>query len=342
MMLSTIVIWSTSLLVVRGNILGEHCVDVSTYDPVVYHNGTECCKRGVGPPKCDFDVVERMIVHNETICRVEIHDKTTMAPLIVNTTMIVNQPQEFQPWNITMVPHVIKHTKYNFTCVNKTRQNCITNWVTNPDGTKVSVPGDCEDVVWLDCFRTPYEANFTTMKHQKIPLPTIKYQTCREMTMPVEQMTFFVDKVAVSVCDVVPRKQTVRVQTKFCVPQLGPEKCQDSGLVPWQRRIHKEKCLQPGDPRQSRGNNPEHHGDHGDHGHHGDHEDHGHHEGHEDLGTSDTNQNLGQGGRGGRSERTQVRKKVLKLNERASKSSNPRYLIQDGLNNPGHTAGNIN
>merc|ERR1719431_808048 len=114
------------------------------------------------------------------------------------------------------MPHQFTHTKYNFTCENKTRENCETIWVTNESGEKESVPGACEEVTWLECFKTPYNATFDTIKHKPVPLPPIPYETCFEMIVPNAQMCFKVKKVAVSKCETVTTPKCVNIATKFC------------------------------------------------------------------------------------------------------------------------------
>jgi len=234
-----------SWYLVEANIKGELCTDISTYDPVVFHPGLNCTKQGVGTPRCRKGTRRECITHLETICSIEKHEKVEMSECSVNTTMIVQEEQEFQEWDYKVVPHVIKHQKFNFTCQNKTRPNCETIWQTLPNGTKTSVQGACEDVSWLDCEKVPYLADFETIKHVKVPGMKHKYSTCREMVVPNTQMCWTVKEVLVSVCKAVPREECLTLEEKVCEPTLGEAITVPGGPVPWQRRVHKEKCLKP-------------------------------------------------------------------------------------------------
>jgi len=230
---------------VSANIKGELCTDISTYDPVVFHPGLNCTKQGVGKPTCTTSRRRECIEHQEVKCNVEKHKKVDMFDCPVNTTMIVQEEQEFQEWGYEVVPHVLEHQKFNFTCTNKTRPICETIWQTLPNGTKVAVQGACDEVTWLDCVKTPYLANFETIKHVKVPGMKHIYSTCREMIMPNVQMCWNVTEVLVSVCTTVPRSECLTVTDKLCEPTLGPPTSVPGGPVPWQKRVHKEKCLKP-------------------------------------------------------------------------------------------------
>lgn len=270
------------ILEVEANIQGELCTDISTYTDVQWHSGEKCCKQGIGKPLCTLRPTRVCTTHQETKCRIEVKDEVEMEDCPIKTSMIAREEHVFQPFKAVPEPYEIVHTKYNFTCENKTRQNCETIWVTDSSGIKTAKQGDCDEVVWLDCYKTPYNATFTTYRHKKVPAQQIRYNTCVNMTVEVMQMCFHVKKVAVSVCETVPREECKSDKEKWCEPQLGEGDCISAGDIPWQQRIHKEKCLQPGKGSEQQGKgrslgdlNGDHHGDH--------HEDHNgdHHEGHE-------------------------------------------------------------
>lgn len=261
------------LLEVEANIQGELCTDISIYTPVQWHEGDICCKQGIGKPSCTLKPTKVCVTHQETKCRIVVKDMVEMKDCPILTSMIGRKPHEFQPWDVDPEPFEITHTKYNFTCENKTREICDTVWVTDLSGIKTAEKGACEEVVWLDCWKTPYNATFTTIRHVKKPLPPIKYSSCFNMTVEVMQMCFHVKKVAVSECVTVPRPDCTPAEEKWCEPQLGPEPdCVPAGDIPWQKRIHKEKCLQPGE--SSSDGKGSHHGEH-----HAEHNGDDHHKG---------------------------------------------------------------
>jgi len=265
------------ILEVNANIQGELCTDISTYSEIKWHSGEKCCKRGIGKPSCTTKPARACVIHQETKCKIVVKDEVEMKDCPIKTSMIARQEQVFQPFKAVPEPVEIVHTKYNFTCENKTRQNCEQIWVTDAFGNKVSEQGPCEPVTWLDCYKTPYDAVFKTYKHVKTPTEQIRYNTCVNMTVEVMQMCFHVKKVAVSVCETFEREECANGREKFCEPQLGDGDCVSAGDIPWQELIHKEKCLQPG---ESSGRHGEHHAEH-----HGE----DHHAHHEDLGPSEVN-----------------------------------------------------
>jgi len=233
------------LLGAEANIKGELCTDISTYSPVEYNAGGSCCKVPLGRPQCQTQRRRECIQVEETICKAEEVDSFTMSECTVNTTMVSFTTQSFTPRSMVVEPHSIQHTKFNFSCQNKTRQNCETIWVTKENGEKESVPGTCEPVVWLDCTKTPYNASFETVRHREVALPKLQYETCQEMVVQNKQMCAQTKKAVVSVCETVTKTKCASVEDTLCKPSLGKKLCEESSKVPSQTRIHKEKCLTP-------------------------------------------------------------------------------------------------
>ena len=71
-------------------------------------------------------------------------------------------PAEYQVMRCTESKKEVKHTKMVEDCQNVTRQNCITEWGRNKNGSLVWTGNqECEPVTWRECRLVPKTQSFT-------------------------------------------------------------------------------------------------------------------------------------------------------------------------------------
>merc|ERR1712168_1212934 len=129
-----------------------HCVDVSTYEDVVYD--------AVERTKCtaDFPIIketkqERVCKDVTTLqCNVIGYTECTMEMEALNYKSYKMEPKTFQRKKCKEEMKTEIHKKKKSVCKDVTKQNCVTKWEVLPSGEKVwSGNEDCEPVTWNEC-----------------------------------------------------------------------------------------------------------------------------------------------------------------------------------------------
>ena len=88
------------------------------------------------------------------MCRLEMINKPRSRVRVI--------PAEYEVMRCTETKKEYEHTKMVENCQNVTRQNCITEWGRNRNGTLVWTGNqECEPVTWRECSLVPQTQSFT-------------------------------------------------------------------------------------------------------------------------------------------------------------------------------------
>merc|ERR1719245_2936595 len=130
----------------------EFCVDVSTYQPVVWveRDSEECSTVFVKDCKDRSENICQDVT--ETKCEVVPYKECKMGlePQEFSETKLA--PKKFVEKACTQGKKTIPHTKLLPECKNVTKQNCVTLWETDENGKQKWAGTDaCEPVTWQEC-----------------------------------------------------------------------------------------------------------------------------------------------------------------------------------------------
>merc|ERR1711970_1567186 len=139
----------------------EFCVDVSTYEPVVWveRDGEECKTEFV--KQCEEKTEEVCADVHETRCEVVPYKecKNEQVPQYFTETSLT--PKKFVEKSCEQKKKAIPHKKLLPECRNVTKQNCVTNWETDNYGNQVWAGTEaCEPVTWQECKLVPKDVKF--------------------------------------------------------------------------------------------------------------------------------------------------------------------------------------
>ncbi|XP_023322204.1 uncharacterized protein LOC111696726 isoform X2 [Eurytemora carolleeae] len=224
----------------------EFCVDVSTYQPVVWveSDGEEC--NTVFVKKCE-DKSENVCADvTETKCKVQPYTECSMGL----------EPQNFDETKLTAKKFVekvcetgkrtIPHTKMLPQCKNVTKQNCVTLWETDKNGKQVWAGNEaCEPVTWQECKLVPKTVSFivpeiTCNDGQELwyhePSPSTDVRMTNTFDCQVKHST---------ACETQTRPDCKTIQWQAC-REVPVKNCKPKSVhVPTQERLHRKKCLLP-------------------------------------------------------------------------------------------------
>merc|ERR1739847_36129 len=224
-----------------------HCVDVSTYEMVVWDDlEREKCTATfpkIREPKskqiCETVTTLKCDIKGYTECKME------MVPVEYKGFKMTNEKFVAQTCNETIVPEA--HKKLRPECKNVTKQNCVTKWVVKPSGQKVwDGNEDCEEVTWEECKLVPYHVEFDVPKITCIPDKEIPWMDCvDEMKTQMTSKMTCEPKSTVS-CSPQTTELCTRVDWVDIRQEAKPECNTDKKFYkPRQEVIHKKKCLLP-------------------------------------------------------------------------------------------------
>jgi len=224
----------------------EFCVDVSTYQPVVWveSDGEECSTIFV--KKCE-DKSENVCADvTETKCEVQPFTECSMGiePQEFSETKLA--PQKFVEKVCETGKKVIPHTKMLPQCRNVTKQNCVTLWETDADGKQVWAGNEaCEPVTWQECKLVPKTVSFI--------VPEIKCTDGQELWFhepsPATDVrmtnTFDCEVKKTTSCSTQTRPDCKQIRYQSC-REVPVTNCQPKKVhVPTQELLHRKKCLLP-------------------------------------------------------------------------------------------------
>merc|ERR1712106_849769 len=226
----------------------EFCVDVSTYQPVVWveREGEECKTEFV--KQCE-DKSENVCADvTETTCEVVPYKecKQGLEPKQFSETKLA--PKKFIEKACTQAKKTIPHKKLLPECKNVTKQNCVTNWETDKYGNQVWAGTDaCEPVTWQECKLVPKDVQFivpeiTCSDHQELWYHEPEPQTDTRMTN-----TFKCEVKSTSHCKSQTRPDCKQISWNECrFEEVPVSSCSTKTVhLPTQELLHRKKCLLP-------------------------------------------------------------------------------------------------
>jgi len=222
----------------------EFCVDVSTYQPVVWveRDGEECSTVFV---KDCADRSENICQDvTETKCEVQPYKECKMGlePQQITETKLA--PKKFIEKACTQGKKTIPHTKLLPECKNVTKQNCVTLWETDEYGKQQWAGTDsCEPVTWQECKLVPKDVKFIVPEITCKDKQELWYHEPEEVQDTRMTNTFNCEVKSTSHCEAQTRPSCKQITWKECkevpVTNCAPKKVH----VPTQELLHRKKCL---------------------------------------------------------------------------------------------------
>ena len=223
-----------------------HCIDVSTYEDVVWDS--------VPRDKCTATFPKKVITKQERVCE----EVTTLQCNVIGYTECQMEMEGLSYKSYEMKEHYFGrkkcheetiteyHTKKKSECKDVTKQNCVTKWEIKPNGEKVwSGNEDCEPVTWNECKLVEYKVPFKTPTIVCVDAEKIPWNDCVDIfkTQMTSKMTCK-PKSAVE-CSPISSRLCTTVQWQESYQEVVP-KC-ETGYIskPRQEVSHKKKCLLP-------------------------------------------------------------------------------------------------
>merc|ERR1719430_2490838 len=224
----------------------EFCVDVSTYQPVVWveRDGEECKTEFV--KQCEDRTEEVCAEVTETRCEVVPYKecKAEQVPQYYSETELT--PKKFIEKSCITGKKSVPHKKLLPECRNVTKQNCVTNWETDEFGKQVWAGTDaCEPVTWQECKLVPKDVQFivpeiTCNDHQELWYHEPEQQTGTRMTN-----TFTCEVKSTSHCKAQTRPDCKQITWNEC-REVPVQSCNYKKVhAPTQELLHRKKCLLP-------------------------------------------------------------------------------------------------
>merc|ERR1712226_1214444 len=163
----------------------EFCVDVSTYQPVVWQEvDAEQCST-VFVKKCKDRSEEVCADVTETRCEVFPYTECGMGMETQEYTKSVLQPKLFVEKTCTQGRKMIPHVKMLPECKNVTKQNCVSLWETDPDGQQVWAGNEaCEpvtDIRMTNTFTCEVKSTTSCQSQTRPDCKKVEFQECQEV-----------------------------------------------------------------------------------------------------------------------------------------------------------------
>merc|ERR1719315_696930 len=223
-----------------------HCVDVSTYEDVVWDD--------VPTKKCTATFPKKLNNKQKELCE----DVTTLQCSVVGYTECKMEMESKSYKSYEMETHYFDvqkchesttieyHKKKKSVCKDVTKQNCVTKWEILPSGEKVwSGNEDCEPVTWNECKLVEYKVPFKVPAIVCVDAEKIPWNDCKEVYK--HQMTSKMTCTPKSAVECSP------ISSRLCTTFTWQESYQEvvpeceTGYIskPRQEVSHKKKCLLP-------------------------------------------------------------------------------------------------
>jgi|ERR1712212_254278 len=223
-----------------------HCVDVSTYEDVVYD--------AVERTKCtaDFPIIKE--TKQERVCK----DVTTLQCNVIGYTECTMEMQALPYKSYKMEPKTFQrkkckeemkteiHKKKKSVCKDVTKQNCVTKWEVLPNGEKVwSGNEDCEPVTWNECHLEEYDVPFKVPAIVCVDAEFIPWNDCVETTESQMTSAMTCKPYGAVECTPLTSQLCTSVQWQESHQEVVPNCFTDTVNKPRQEVSHKKKCLLP-------------------------------------------------------------------------------------------------
>jgi len=226
----------------------EFCVDVSTYQPVVWvESEAEECST-VFVKQCE-DKSENVCTDvTETKCEVVPYTECQMGMEPQEFSQTVLAPKKFVEKTCTQGRKVIPHIKMLPECRNVTKQNCVTLWETDPDGKQVWAGNEaCEPVTWQECKLVPKNVKFIVPEINCTDGNEVWYHEPETSTDIRMTNTFTCEVKSSSSCETQTRPDCKSINYQEC-REVPVTNCNPKSVhKPTQEKLHRKKCLLPDD-----------------------------------------------------------------------------------------------
>merc|ERR1719309_1271919 len=188
----------------------EFCVDVSTYQPVVWVESES--------EECSTVFVKKCEDKSENVCTEVTETKCEVIP------------------HIKMLPE----------CRNVTKQNCVTLWETDPNGKQVWAGNEaCEPVTWQECKLVPKNVKFIVPEINCTDGNEVWYHEPEVSTEVRMTNTFTCEVKSSSNCKTQTRPDCKSITYQEC-KEIPVTNCNPKTVhKPTQERLHRKKCLLP-------------------------------------------------------------------------------------------------
>jgi len=223
-----------------------HCVDVSTYEDVVWDkvDRTKCTATF---PKIREAKTEKVCESVTTLnCEIKGYTECKMEMVAVQYKGFKMEDKEFVPQ--TCIEDEVEefHTKMRPECKNVTKQNCVTKWVVKPSGQKVwDGNEDCEEVTWEECNLVPYQAPFIVPQIDCTAGEIIPWTDCVDDTKTQMTSKMTCEPKSAVQCSPQTERKCIFVYWEEFRQEPVPECKPASVNKPRQEVSHKKKCLLP-------------------------------------------------------------------------------------------------
>merc|ERR1712038_2240713 len=224
----------------------EFCVDVSTYEPVVWKEvDAEQCDT-VFVKKCEDRSEEVCADVTETRCQVLPYTECEMGMEPQTYSKSILQPKLFVEKTCTQGRKMIPHQKMLPECKNVTKQNCVTLWETDDDGKQVWAGNEaCEPVTWQECKLVPKTVKFIVPQINCTDGQEVWYHEPEAVTDIRMTNTFSCEVKSTTSCQSQTRPDCKKVEFQEC-REVPVTNCEPKTVhKPTQEKLHRKKCLLP-------------------------------------------------------------------------------------------------
>jgi len=224
----------------------EFCVDVSSYQPVVWveKDAEEC--HTVFVKKCDKKQENVCADVTETRCEVIPFTECSMGlePQQFSETKLA--PKQFIEKACTQGQKSIPHQKLLPECRNVTKQNCVTLWEKDQYGKQVWAGQEgCEPVTWQECKLVPKDVQFIVPEITCSDKQELWYHEPEEKTDTRMTNTFGCEVKSTTHCIANTRPDCKQITWNEC-SEVPVTNCNPKSVhVPTQELLHRKKCLLP-------------------------------------------------------------------------------------------------
>jgi len=224
----------------------EFCVDVSTYQPVVWvESEAEECST-VFVKKCEEKSENVCADVTETKCEVVPYTECSMGMEPQEFSQTVLAPKKFVEKTCSQGRKVIPHIKMLPECRNVTKQNCVTLWETDPNGKQVWAGNEaCEPVTWQECKLVPKNVKFIVPEINCTDGNEVWYHEPEVSTDIRMTNTFTCEVKSSSSCETQTRPDCKSITFQEC-REVPVTNCNPKSVhKPTQEKLHRKKCLLP-------------------------------------------------------------------------------------------------
>merc|ERR1712106_690359 len=223
---------------------GEFCVDVSTFEPVIWveRDGEEC--NTIFIKDCQDRSEQICQDVTETKCEVVPYKECKLGLEPQDFTETKLTPKKFVEKACTQGKKTIPHRKLLPECKNVTRQNCVTLWETDSYGKQQWAGTDaCEPVTWQECKLVKKDVKFIVPEISCQDKQELWYHEPEKQSGQRMTNTFGCEVKSTSHCTTLKRPDCKSITWKECkevpVSSCSPKKVH----VPTQETLHRKKCL---------------------------------------------------------------------------------------------------